>query len=92
MEPTVHKAEDRSRYELVLDGDVVGVADYHDDGTRVVLPHTVIDPHMRGRGLGDVLVAGALDDLKNQGRRVVPTCWFVAEFIERNADYGDLVA
>ena len=57
-----------------------------------MLPHTEISPHMRGKGLGDVLVRGALDDLRAQGRTVVPACWFVAEFIERNADYGDLVA
>lgn len=92
METTVRKAEDRSRYELVADGEVVGIADYRDDGERVVLPHTVIDPSMRGRGLGDILVAGALDDLRSDGRTVIPSCWFVAEFIERNADYGDMVA
>lgn len=92
METTVRKAEDRSRYELVADGEVVGIADYRDTGERVVLPHTVIDPAMRGRGLGDVLVAGVLDDLRAEGRTVVPSCWFVAEFIERNVDYGDMVA
>lgn len=90
--PSVQNAEDRSRYELVLDGQVVGIADYRDDGRRVVMPHTEITPQLRGRGLGDVLVAGALDDLRSQGRTVVPACWFVAEFIERNADYGDMVA
>lgn len=92
METTVRKAEDRSRYELVADGGVVGIADYRDDGERVVLPHTVIDPSMRGKGLGDVLVRGALDDLRADSRTVIPTCWFVAEFIERNADYGDMIA
>ncbi len=92
MEPTVRKVEDRSRYELVLDGDVVGFADYRDDGDQVVMPHTVIDPQMRGRGFGDILVAAALDDILDHGRTVVPACWFVADFIERNADYGDLVA
>ncbi len=92
MEPTVRNAEDRSRYELLVDGATVGFADYRTDGDRVVLPHTVIDPSMRGRGLGDVLVGAVLDDVRAQGRTVVPTCWFVAEFIERNADYGDLLA
>ena len=88
----MRKAEDRSRYELVADGEVVGIADYRDTGDRVVLPHTVIDPAMRGRGFGDVLVAGVLDDLRADDRTVVPSCWFVAEFIERNAKYGDMVA
>lgn len=92
MEPSVQKSDERSRYELVADGQIVGIADYRDDGERVVMPHTEISPHMRGRGLGDVLVQGALDDLRARGRTVVPACWFVAEFIERNGDYGDLVA
>jgi predicted GNAT family acetyltransferase len=89
---TVRKAEDRSRYELVEDGAVIGIADYAVEGDTVVLPHTVIDPQRRGEGLGAVLVQGALDDLRPTGRKVVPTCWYVAEFIEDHPRYADLLA
>ena len=89
---TVRKAEDRGRYEL-LDGDqVVGVADYRVQGEVVVMPHTVIAPDRRGQGLGDVLVQQALDDVRAAGQRVVPACWFIAEFIETHPEYGDLAA
>jgi uncharacterized protein len=88
----VQRIDERSRYELVADGDVIGFADYRDDGTNLVFPHTVIKPEHRGRGNGDVLVAGALDDVRQQGRKVVPTCWFVREFIELHPDYADLLA
>lgn len=86
----VHNAEDRSRYELELDGQIIGIADYRDDGERIVIPHTEITPHRRGQGWGDVLVAGVLDDIRDRGRTVVPACWFVAAFIEQHADYADL--
>lgn len=92
MDLEVRKAEDRSRYELVEDGSVIGFADYRDQGDVVELPHTVIEPRRRGEGLGAVLVRGALDDLRPSGRRVLPTCWYVAEFIDAHPEYADLVA
>jgi predicted GNAT family acetyltransferase len=81
-----------SRYELVEHGRVVGIADYVLRGETVVFPHTEIDPAMRGRGLGSVLVKGALDDVRRSGRTIAPLCWFVAEFVEAHPEYGDLVA
>lgn len=92
MDARVHKAEDRSRYELVVDGDVVGIADYRADDDHVVMPHTVIDPSRRGEGLGAILVGAALDDVRAAGKRVVPACWFVREFIDEHDEYADLVA
>ena len=88
----MRKDDQRSRYELVEDGAVIGIADYRDHGDAVELPHTVIDPKRRGEGLGAVLVRGALDDLRPSGRRVIPTCWFVAQFIDAHPEYADLVA
>jgi uncharacterized protein len=92
MELSVRKAEDRSRYELVEDGAVVGIADYALEGDAVVFPHTVISPSRRGEGLGAVLVQGALDDVRPSGRRVVPACWYVAQFIDGHPEYADLLA
>jgi uncharacterized protein len=85
-------APDRSRYELLDDGEVIGIADYRDDGERVVFPHTVIDADRRGHGLGEILVRYALDDVRSKGRSIVPVCWFVAEFVDLNPEYRDLVA
>ena len=81
-----------SRYEL-WDGDVmVGIADYTESGNTVVFPHTEINHDRRGQGLGAVLVRGALDDVRATGRRIVPRCWYVAEFIDDNPEYRDLLA
>lgn len=91
-EPTVRNAVDRSRYELIVDEQVVGIADYRIVGDEVVFPHTEIAHHLRGQGLGEVLVRGALDDVRAVGKTVVPRCWFVAEFLDANPDYADLRA
>jgi predicted GNAT family acetyltransferase len=47
---------------------------------------------VEGSGVGSALVAGALDDIRSRGLRVVPLCPFVAAFIRRHSEYADLVA
>jgi predicted GNAT family acetyltransferase len=88
----VRKNEARSRYELIANGRIAGIADYRAQGDRIVFPHTEISPDLRGRGLGAVLVREALDDLRGSDKTVVPACWFVAEFIEQNPEYQALIA
>jgi predicted GNAT family acetyltransferase len=82
---------DRSRYELFVDDELVGIADYRLQGDVVVIPHTEIDRDKRGRGLGAVLVRGTLDEIKASGRTVVPQCWYVAEFIDEHPEYQALL-
>jgi len=79
------------RYELVVDGDVVGFIRYRRRPGAIALVHTDIAPRLEGRGLGATLVAGALDDIRARGLHVVPLCPFVRAFIGRHQDYGDLV-
>ena len=93
MTTEVRRAEERGRYELYVDGELTGVADYHPEpGGAVVLPHTEIAADRRGRGLGAVLVRGVLDDLRAEGRTVVPRCWYVAEYIAGHPEDADMVA
>jgi predicted GNAT family acetyltransferase len=89
----VRRNEERSRYELVADGQVIGVADYHVHGVTgaLVFPHTEIDAALRGQGLGAQLVRGALDDVRARGMTVEPLCWFFAQFIDEHPEYQELV-
>jgi uncharacterized protein len=82
----------RSRYEITLDGRLVGFADYRAHGDIVVFPHTEIEPSVRNQGLGAELVRRALDDLRARGGTVVAHCWYVAEFIDQHPEYADLLA
>jgi uncharacterized protein len=91
MGSEIRRHDDRARYELVLDGTVVSYADFHDDGDRVTFPHTVTLPQYQGRGFAAKVVRAALDDMRADDKTVVPLCWFVAQFIDENAEYRDLL-
>lgn len=90
-EHEIRRNDAERRYELLVDGEVAGTADFHLDDEHVVLPHTVIDPSRRGQGLGAVLVRGALDDIRAAGRTVVPSCSYVRQYIEEHPDQQDLL-
>ncbi len=90
-DPSVHHDAERSRYEYLVDGESLAVAEYRADGATVVMHHTHTDPRFRGRGYAARVVAAALDDFRAQGLHVVPQCWFVAEFVEAHPEYRDLV-
>ncbi|WP_213454937.1 GNAT family N-acetyltransferase [Rhizomonospora bruguierae] len=81
-----------SRYEGRAGDDLVGFVDYRPTAEALVFVHAETDPTVRGRGLGTVLVRGALDDVRRRGTKVVPNCPFVAEVIDRNPEYADLLA
>ena len=83
---------DRSRYELLVDGQLTGVADYDDQGDVLVFFHTEVDADRRGQGLGGLLVQGALNEVRRSGRTIVPRCPFVAHFIDQHPAYADLVS
>ena len=94
MELTVTDHPDEGLYALTdaTSGDRVGLAAYRRTGTTWTFTHTEVD-HVEGaHGLGGTLVRGALDDVRAQGGTVVPLCTFVRGWIERHAEYADLVA
>jgi uncharacterized protein len=82
----------KARYELFVDGQLVGFTEYHERDGAHAFPHTVITRPERGAGYGDTLVRGALDDARRRGWRIVPECPFVAHFVAEHPEYADLVA
>jgi uncharacterized protein len=91
MQMRVVDNPDRQRYEVFADDELAGFTTYRRRGDRIALNHTEIDSGFEGRGVGSVLVARTLDDLRRRGLAVLPFCPFVKSFIERHRDYADLV-
>ena len=93
MSIDVHDVPEQSRYEVVLDGQLVGLLDYRrGPGDAVHLTHAEVSPRVGGQGIGTKLVQAALDDLAQKGERVVPVCSFVRAFVRDNPTYQRLVA
>lgn len=83
--------QDASRFEVLVDGEVAGFAEYHRRGDTWSFTHTAVEPAYGGRGLGSVLVRGALDAVRAQSGSVLPHCPFVRSWLEKHPDQVDLV-
>ncbi|MFV0308581.1 MAG: GNAT family N-acetyltransferase [Desertimonas sp.] len=82
---------ERERYEVTLDGQLAGFAQYVRRGGRTLFVHTEIDPAFEGHGLGSALVGHALDAEREAHRKIVPLCPFVRAYVDRHPEYMDLV-
>jgi predicted GNAT family acetyltransferase len=87
---------DRERFELFTDdtpGEFIGFLAYQtiDEGT-LELQHTIISEGFSRRGFARTLVTRVLDTIRSDGSRIVPTCTYVQDYLERFPQYGDLVA
>jgi predicted GNAT family acetyltransferase len=91
MDPEPRENPAQSRYELVADRAVVGVAQYRERDAQRVFTHTEIAKRLRGKGMAERLVRFALDDTRAQAKTVVPECEVVKHFIDEHDEYADLV-
>jgi predicted GNAT family acetyltransferase len=87
----VADAPERERYELSLDGEVVGITAYRVRPGLIAFIHTEVEESVQGRGLGDRLIRFALEDARARGLAVLPFCPFVKAFIERHREFETLV-
>jgi predicted GNAT family acetyltransferase len=92
MAGSVRKNAEAKRFELPLDDSQIAFVSYTEaDGGVVELVHTEVPDEFEGQGKGKQLISGALDILKSEERKVVPTCAFVAAFVQRHPEYQSLV-
>ncbi|MEV0298180.1 GNAT family N-acetyltransferase [Nocardia sp. NPDC050710] len=97
-----------TRYEIYIDDTLAGYADYaeHEDADpaqpvgsadrrhRKVrdFHHTMTFPEFRGRGVAGKVVEYALNESREAGYSIIPTCWYVEKYVTEHAEYADLVA
>lgn len=91
MPDAVRDNTDRRRFELAADGHIA-FSNYTRAGDVLTILHTEVPKALEGRGIGSALVRGLLDLVRAQGLKVVPRCPFVKAYIERHAEYADLLA
>jgi uncharacterized protein len=80
----------RHRYELAVDGHIAATYYAIADGV-ITFIHTEVPPELGGRGIGSKLIKGALDHVRADGLKVIAQCPFVKAYIDKHADYADLL-
>jgi uncharacterized protein len=86
----IHNVEAR-RFEIHY-GDDMARLEYHLRGPSIVYTHTVVPVVLEGHGIAGRLAKEALDYARESGLSVVPLCPYVADYIEKHPEYGDLVS
>ena len=80
------------RYELLLDGERVGSADYRVSDGVMTIPHVETEPAHRGKDFAARLMASVLDDVRARQLTVQPTCSYAAAYMRCRPETHDLLA
>jgi uncharacterized protein len=46
----------------------------------------------RGKGIAGQLVAAAVGYARSEGLRIIPSCWYVAHWIQQHPEHADLLS
>ena len=82
---------DNSAFSLEVDGETA-LAGYRREGKTLSFTHTEVPESLEGQGVGSRLIAGALDEVRRRGERIVPLCSFVSHYVDTHPEVRDLVA
>jgi hypothetical protein len=75
---------------LAVEGHIAATYYSLADGV-ITFIHTEVPPELGGRGIASTLIRGALDQVRADGLKVIAQCPVVKAFIEKHADYQDLL-
>jgi hypothetical protein len=87
-----HDDTARNRYQLLLGDDEVGFIEYDRVGEKsILIKHTEVLPGHEGKGYASTLVQSALDNIRGQGKSVIPICTYALNWVRKHPDYHGLV-
>ena len=79
-------------YRLSVDGHLAEMSFSRAGEHMIIIDHTDVPEALRGRGVGDRLVAKAVGDAREQGFKIFPLCPFAASRFRKNPDYADVLS
>lgn len=93
MEYSIFQNHEAGRFEAVSEGKIIGLVDYYitEGGKTMVVPHTEVNSEYEGQGIASALTKELLEYAKQQGLSVSPICPYTKVYIERHAEYHDLL-
>lgn len=91
QEPTTDIVHDsgRSRFVTTVDG-VQAAAEYHLDGSVMVVDHTEVPEALGGRGIAGALVRAAFEHARREGWAVRAACPYAAAWARRHPEVSVL--
>jgi predicted GNAT family acetyltransferase len=93
MDPIVVHNQELKRYELWLDDQKIGHADYEEVDGVWNFTHTEVDPAHQGKNYAAILMREAFADIEaNNYAKVWPVCPYVVKYMQRHPETQGLLA
>lgn len=87
----IRHEESAKRFAVRLENKIAYLAYKKQGGNVLDFSSTYTPPEYRGRGIASQITKYALDWAREKGCRVIPSCSFVADYIEEHPSYRDLL-
>ncbi|MGV3710536.1 MAG: GNAT family N-acetyltransferase [Gemmatimonas sp.] len=85
-----HRA-DQNRFVIELAGGAALLAYRMTSPGVMNMTSTFVPPAGRGKGTGAKLVEAALNYARDNNLQVIPSCWYVADYIDAHPEYAPLL-
>ncbi len=83
--------KERNRYEMNVDGNIV-YADVRLKGDVLSIDYVEAPPVLRGTGAAGRFMQGLMEIARAQNLRVMPFCGYAASWINRHAEFQDMLS
>lgn len=93
MEIQKTETEDKGRFFIEENDRQIALMTYKKTGDGVItIDHTEVDSNLRGRGIGEDLVAEGVKFARENDLKILPRCPFAKAEFDKHADYADVLA
>lgn len=82
---------EKNRFELQMDESLAIIEFDKLEPNVLDLTHTEVPEELSGKGVGSKLVVGALDYIRDNGLKLIPSCSFIKSYIDKHDEWQDLV-
>ncbi len=89
------RREDRSsggRWTTNVDGHEAEMTFSRASPVLIIIDHTSVPDALRGRGVGQALVARAVEEARRDGFRIIPLCPYAKSQFDRHPDWKDVIS
>jgi len=86
----VHNVE-ANRFEVLLDNGQTAYLEYHEITVGLNFAHTYVPKGYEGKGIAAAIVQFGLEYVRKNNLLLIPSCSYVATYIERHPEFKSLV-
>jgi len=91
MEYTVTHNVEANRFEVLLDNGHFAYLKYEESSVGLNFAHTYVPVGFEGKGIAAAIVQFGLEYVRKNNLLLIPSCSYVATYIERHPEFKSLV-